>query len=531
MIRIREAGESDAAGIRELFFATYGDDYTYRDYYDEDALKRLVFGDDTLLLVAEDTRERRVVGTASVLLEVGAYSDLVGEFGRLVVHPEARSRSIGKRLMAERLRRVENRLHLGIMEARTAHPYTQRIAHAQGFAPTGFLPMKWPLGGRLESQALLVRYFGDALRLRRNHPRIVPEVYPLAAAAMANLDLPCDVIVDEEAAPYPPGGGFRLDELTSDGYASLLRIERGRVRNREVFGPLRLHYGFFKLTSEHSSYVLAYDDGAVAGALGYMFERFDRLVRIFELIPVDERSIRSLVGELVRRCRDELGAHFVEVDVRADAPRMQRTLLELGFLPAAYVPAMVFRRVERLDVVRMVRLLTPLAPGRLELVSPTREVADLVLRAFRRREVLPRIGEVVDRVGLFSGLASEQAQRLAGACGHRCFAAGETIFAAGEPAEEMFLVLDGRVVVEREGRDQPVGTVSAGECLGEVAMIARREHSATAVAATDVEVAVLGCDELTELVRQRPDIGVVVYRNLARELGEKLLRSDLAGGG
>jgi hypothetical protein len=37
--------------------------------------------------------------------------------------------------------------------------------------------------------------------------------------------------------------------------------------------------------------------------------------------------------------------------VSAHAPRMQRTLIELGFLPVAYLPALVFHDVERLDVV------------------------------------------------------------------------------------------------------------------------------------------------------------------------------------
>ena len=32
--------------------------------------------------------------------------------------------------------------------------------------------------------------------------------------------------------------------------------------------------------------------------------------------------------------------------------------------------------------------------------------------------------------------------------------------------------------------------------------------------------------DLGELVRRRPDIGVIIYRNLGIGLGEKLLRSD-----
>ena len=98
-----------------------------------------------------------------------------------------------------------------------------------------------------ESLALLVRYFGNALELRDNHPRIIPEVNPLAHLALENCSLPPDAIVDEDAPAYPPGGNFEVQELTTEGYAALLRIERGRVRHREIFGPARLHYGIFKL--------------------------------------------------------------------------------------------------------------------------------------------------------------------------------------------------------------------------------------------------------------------------------------------
>jgi hypothetical protein len=40
-----------------------------------------------------------------------------------------------------------------------------------------------------------------------------------------------------------------------------------------------------------------------------------------------------------------------------------------------------------------------------------------------------------------------------------------------------------------------------------------------------VEVAELLQRDLADLIRRRPDIGVIIYRNLAVGLGDKLLRS------
>jgi GNAT superfamily N-acetyltransferase len=526
MITIREATGRDVPAIRDIFLACYGTDYSDPRYYDEQLLTRSVYSDDALILVAEDTEAGRVVGTASVILEIGAYSDLVGEFGRLAVHPAARHRGIGKRLMEERVRRVQDRLQVGLTEARVAHPYSLRIAEAHGFSAVGFLPLKWLLRQR-ESLALFVHYFGNALELRNNHPRVIPEVYPLAHLALEHCGLTPDAIVDEESPPYPPAAGFQVQELTTEGYAPLLRIERGRVRHREIFGPLRLHYGYFKLQARRSRYLIARDEGRVAGAVGFTLDPVEKAVRVFELISLHDQVIRFLVSALEAACRQEWGVCYVEVDVSAYAPRMQRTLLELGFLPAAYVPALAFHEVERLDIVKMARLLVPLEPDTAGLSPRVREVADVVLRGFASRSVLPRVAQAVREVALFAGLNGEQVHRLAGVCTVKTFAPGEAIFREGAADEEVYVLLAGEALITLDG-PVAVGRVGPGECLGEMALLTAAAHSATATAAGRVEAAVLRHRDLTELVRLRPDIGLLIYKNLAVGMGQKLKRSGLA---
>ena len=55
------------------------------------------------------------------------------------------------------------------------------------------------------------------------------------------------------------------------------------------------------------------------------------------------------------------------------------------------------------------------------------------------------------------------------------------------------------------------------------------KNPAQIAAESDLEVAVLTRSSLHGLVRSRPDIGTVVYRNLARGLGAKLRRADGVG--
>lgn len=524
MIRIREAREEDVGQIREIFLAVYGADYPHRELYDELWLKRSVFTDDVLILVAEDTESGRVVGTASVLFDFGAHSDLVGEFGRLAVHPDYRRLQVGKLLMEKRLEAIQNRLHVGLVVARTVHPYAQRISLSHGFIAAGFLPLKHSFRHR-ESFALLARYFGDALVLRRNNPRIIPEAYTLANLVMSQPPLTPDFIVDEDSASYPAGGDYRLEQLQAEGYPALLRIERGRVRNREIFGPMRLDYGFFKLQARQTTYFLARSGGQVVGAVGYTMDPVEHIVRVFELIALADDVVRFLLAELERKCREEMGIEYIEIDVSAYAPRMQRTLLELNFLPVAYVPAMVFYQVERLDIVKMVRLNKLQDLGPLGLTEPVQAVADIVMRGFSTCVIAPRMAQAIKEVPLFHGMNTEQATRLAGVCTMREIRAGERLFVQHDSADRLYLVLQGQVAISGGSPPAMIGKVRSGETCGEVSLLSARPHSATATAEEQVEAAELLHRDLVDLIRRRPDIGVIIYRNLAVGLGDKLLRS------
>jgi CRP-like cAMP-binding protein len=71
-----------------------------------------------------------------------------------------------------------------------------------------------------------------------------------------------------------------------------------------------------------------------------------------------------------------------------------------------------------------------------------------------------------------------------------------------------------------------VGTVGAGESLGERALLTDQRHTARATAREPVEAAVLTRADLREIERMRPDIGLIIYRNLAAGLGRKLARAN-----
>ncbi len=77
--RVREAVESDVTEIRGLFQAAYGDAYAFPQFFDPQFLKKQIFSEDCLMLVAEDPVSQQILGTGSVVFDVGALRDPLRE--------------------------------------------------------------------------------------------------------------------------------------------------------------------------------------------------------------------------------------------------------------------------------------------------------------------------------------------------------------------------------------------------------------------------------------------------------------------
>jgi GNAT superfamily N-acetyltransferase len=524
-VEIRRAVDSDVEAIRQLFIFSYGRHYRYREFYDDYWLKKAIFSDNYLVLVA--TQGEHILGSASITFDVGNFTDLQGEFGRLVVHPNARRQGIGSHLMEARLNFARERLHFGFIHGRTVHLFAQQIAERFGFQPIGFLPQK-SLFSERESIVVMGQLFRAARELRRNHPQIIPEIFPLAAKALGNNQLPNDVRVIEDALSYPMDQQYQLTELSETGIPYLLRIERGSLKRRQVFGNMMLSYGYFALQAKEAQYLVAQQDDTIVGAIGYVFDQIGKTIQIIEIIDVDNAVAGFLLRELDRRASEELDVAYVEVMVSAYWPRVQRTLDLLGFSPVAYCPSAVFRGSERLDAVRMAKLYIPFDLGSVQLIPSLQEIYDIVMRGFLDKRTGIQIDDFTRSVSIFKGLSDSQLRMLSGICKIVNFEGGEVIFSQDESNDNLYMVLNGEVEIRMGDREIPVGKVLAGDVLGEISLVEGMPHSATAVAAHDCRLIMMPGRDFEVLIQRYPRIGMTVMRNIARSLGDKLKITDLA---
>ena len=103
---------------------------------------------------------------------------------------------------------------------------------------------------------------------------------------------------------------------------------------------------------------------------------------------------------------------------------------------------------------------------------------------------------------------------------YRSFSAGTTLYYAGAPADEIFLIRDGRVRLLKRARgvERTTGLFGAGELVGEEALLPRAHRSATAEAIEPVTALVIESDTFRALTRKRPDVGEGAMQQLVRRL-------------
>jgi CRP/FNR family transcriptional regulator, cyclic AMP receptor protein len=107
-------------------------------------------------------------------------------------------------------------------------------------------------------------------------------------------------------------------------------------------------------------------------------------------------------------------------------------------------------------------------------------------------------------------------------CTH--FAEGQVLFREGDPADCVFRLLSGAVDILRELDGDPIllGTVGAGQFIGEMGVVENRPRSATARAASEVEVEILTPTEFLDQIVGSPRAA----RELIQRLSQRLREAD-----
>ena len=136
----------------------------------------------------------------------------------------------------------------------------------------------------------------------------------------------------------------------------------------------------------------------------------------------------------------------------------------------------------------------------------------------------------LDRCSLFSGCDWNDLRLLAERMPLRTFAEGETIIKTGGVADELFVLVSGKVEVclaHESKRAQRLDVLSAGMCFGEMAFLDGSPRSADVVAVERTECRVLNRDLFEQLDRRRPGLKIKVLTQLNLQLCLRLRQANV----
>ena len=127
------------------------------------------------------------------------------------------------------------------------------------------------------------------------------------------------------------------------------------------------------------------------------------------------------------------------------------------------------------------------------------------------------------QVPFFASMTVDQLRTLASIAEEQYYGAEEVIFAEGAPGEAIYVIVSGRVGIEREpkqGRVQRLDTLSSRQYFGDRTIFDGSRHENRAVALDRVHLLAIRRDPLLTLIRRAPDLSLSLVTILSQRLRE-----------
>jgi serine/threonine protein phosphatase PrpC len=270
-----------------------------------------------------------------------------------------------------------------------------------------------------------------------------------------------------------------------------------------------------RLTEDHTLVAAQLKAGTITreqAAASHYRNVITRAVGIQESVQVDTLIVDLMPGDVFLLCSDGLHGYLLDD--------------ELAPLVAALAPSDLPQRLIDLanerggkDNITAV-VVTVHGDG---------TVAQEVVEAQSRMEALRRIP-------LFRHLTYKEQMAVLSIGGTRSYPAGREVFLEGESGEDLFIIIRGRVAIEKKG--VAIAELKAGGHFGEMGLVEQAPRSATVRALDPTRVMVIARTDLMHLMKREPLLAVKMLWSFVQVLSDRLratnnelseARQELAG--
>jgi serine/threonine protein phosphatase PrpC len=222
-----------------------------------------------------------------------------------------------------------------------------------------------------------------------------------------------------------------------------------------------------------------------------------RAVGIQESVQVDTLIVDALPGDVFMLCSDGLHGYLNDDEVAslvASTP--------VSDLPERFV-ALANERGGKDNITAVVLACTG------DAATSTEEVADAQSRM-----------EALKKIPLFRHLTYKEQTAVLSTASTRTFPASREIVTENQPGEELFVVIRGKVAVEKQGVQ--IAELRAGGHFGEMGLIDNAPRSATVRALEPTRVMVIARADLMNLMKKESILAVKLLWSFVQVLGDRL---------
>jgi CRP-like cAMP-binding protein len=131
-------------------------------------------------------------------------------------------------------------------------------------------------------------------------------------------------------------------------------------------------------------------------------------------------------------------------------------------------------------------------------------------------------------IGIFSELTADELKLMADRIHVLRTVSGGVIFNEGDPGDFVCFVVEGTLQVLKTtgGTEKAIAQLTAGQSIGEMSVVGDFPRSATVRSISEAILLTLKRDRLTEISDAHPQIGVKIFKAIARMLSHHLRKTS-----
>lgn len=137
--------------------------------------------------------------------------------------------------------------------------------------------------------------------------------------------------------------------------------------------------------------------------------------------------------------------------------------------------------------------------------------------------------EDLKKQGLFEDLTKAQLNNLLEVIEDISLRKGETLFKESDDTRGIYLVRSGAVEISKttsDGWKQKLAVFKPGQFLGELAVMEKRKHEATATALEKTDLLLLTKDAFDKMEKDKPKLALAITKKIAISMSKNLRRMN-----